>query len=66
MWQRDGVTAYREMNGADRATFRRWLLAHAVIGALSVVALIAVVSMNKGGGNEVASEKQPIQHAAAH
>jgi hypothetical protein len=67
MWHRDGVTAYREMSRADRATFRKWLLAHAIVGAFSIVALIAITSFNKGGAaDEVAGGKPPVQHAAAH
>jgi hypothetical protein len=71
MWQRDSITAYREMRSADRSTFRKWLVAHVIGGAISVIAVIAIASaitvINKrGSSNEVASQKQLIQQAAAH
>jgi hypothetical protein len=67
MWHRDGVAAYRELSSADRATFRKWFLAHAIIGVCSVVALIAIASFNKGGAaDEAASAKPPVQQATAH
>jgi hypothetical protein len=66
MWHRDGVAAYREMSSADRATFRKWFLAHAIIGVFSVVALIAIASFKGGAADEAASAKPPVQQAAAH
>jgi hypothetical protein len=66
MWNLEGVDAYREMSSADRVTFRKWLLAQAIVGVFSVVALIAITSFNMGGAaDQVASEKQPVQRAEA-
>jgi hypothetical protein len=46
-----GETAgdYRQLNPRDRAAFQRWMFVNTVVGAVAVMALIAVTSMGYGG-----------------
>lgn len=45
---RNGQDEYRRLNLEDNATFRRWLLANTVVGALSLFALMAAASLPGG------------------
>jgi len=65
---RGEIDAYREMNAADRSSFHRWLVVNTVAGAIAVLALIAITSMNSAQNSDaVASQKQhAVQHAEAH
>jgi hypothetical protein len=66
MLERESNAAYRTMNAADRSAFRKWLLVNTIVGAFSVLALVAITSMHPGdGSSEVATQSQPIRHAQA-
>ena len=42
---RNGLSEYRRLGLEDNATFRRWLMANTVVGALSFLLLIAIASL---------------------
>jgi hypothetical protein len=64
MLQRESISAYRTMNAADRAVFRKWLIVNTIVGACSILALIAITSMHPDGAADAVAS-QPIQHAEA-
>jgi hypothetical protein len=45
---RNGLDEYRRLSLEDNATFRRWLVANTVVGALSLLALIGIASLPSG------------------
>jgi hypothetical protein len=51
---RNGLNEYRRLGLEDNATFRRWLVANTVVGALSLFALIVVASLP--GGDSAATK----------
>jgi hypothetical protein len=59
----NGLNEYRRLGLEDSATFRRWLLANTVVGALSLFALIVVASLP--GGDSAATTKMASSAALA-
>jgi len=52
---RNGLNEYRRLTLEDNVTFRRWLVANTVVGALSFLSLIAIASF--AGGDNAATAK---------
>ena len=52
---RNGLSEYRRLGLDDNATFRRWLVANTIVGALSFLSLIAIASLS--GGDTAATAK---------
>ena len=42
------INEYQKLNSEDQKTFRRWLWANAVVGAILLAGLIALASKNPG------------------
>jgi hypothetical protein len=42
------IIEYRRLNSEDQKTFRRWLWANTVVGAILLTGLIALASKNPG------------------
>jgi hypothetical protein len=59
----NGLNEYRRLGLEDNATFRRWLVANTVVGALSLFALIVVASFP--GGDSAATTKMASSTAIA-
>jgi hypothetical protein len=52
------VKEYRQLNSDDRNTFRLWLIANTVAGALAFFALIAAASIYSGDVSNVATAQK--------
>jgi hypothetical protein len=61
------IDEYRRMNSGDRTAFRRWMMTNTAVGAISLIALIAITSMFSGGGSSpvTAQNSEMIVHAEA-
>ncbi len=60
------VDEYRRMNSGDRTAFRRWLLTNTAVGAVAVIALIAITSLFSGSGSDSnTAQVEKIVHAEA-
>jgi hypothetical protein len=64
---RGEIIEYRRMNSGDRTAFHRWLVANTVVGAISLLALIAMTSIFSGGGSSsvTAQKSEMTVHAEA-
>ncbi len=63
---RGEIATYRELNGADRSAFRRWIVVNTVAGATAVLALIGITSIYSGQNSDaVASQKGQAGHKHA-
>ena len=60
------VQEYRRLNTQDRNAFHRWLITNTVVGALALLALIAVTSIFPGGDTGSVHAGNPEMTIHAH
>ncbi len=56
------INRYQKLNSEDQKTFRRWLWANTVVGAILLAGLIAVVVNVPGDKSEIANRHATIHH----
>jgi hypothetical protein len=61
------IDEYRRMNSEDQKTFRRWLINNTVVGAVSILGLIAITSIFSGSepSSAAAQNDAVVVHAEA-
>ena len=60
------INEYQKLNSEDQKTFRRWLWAHAVVGAILLAGLIAIaikVPGDESGATASTQDKLPPERA---
>ena len=60
------VNEYQRLNSEDQKTFRRWLWANTVVGAILLAGLIAIASKNPGAESAATAQNATMhtQHNA--
>jgi hypothetical protein len=56
---------YQKLNSEDQKTFRRWLLANTVVGAILLTGLIALALASKPGDESGAAAQSATMHTQA-
>jgi uncharacterized membrane protein YdjX (TVP38/TMEM64 family) len=58
---------YQQLSAAEQRTYRRWIVANTVVGALAFLILISVTAFHSSiDGSETAQKGELPQHASAH
>ena len=50
------IDAYRRLSDKDRRVFHRWIIGNIVVGAISVIGLIAITSVYTGRDGSVPAD----------